>query len=330
MPLPTLSPVATGLPTLVFLDRATIPRHIQLPDLAFAHHWCEYEASEPQQVVDRLLAADVVITNKVNLTRDILVQLPKLKLIAIAATGTNNVDLQACRELNIAVCNVQGYATRSVPEHVVAMLFALRRNLIGYHKDIAAGEWQRHKQFCFFTHPIGDIAGSTMGIIGSGALGQATANLARALGMQVLLAERKGLQECRAGYTPFEQVLAQSDVISLHCPLTDETRNIISSAELALMKANALLINTGRGGLVDEFALVEALKSGQIAGAGVDVFSAEPADMDNPLIAHSHLPNLILTPHVAWGSDSAIQQLATILIDNISAFMRGEQHNRIV
>lgn len=169
-----------------------------------------------------------------------------------------------------------------------------------------------------------------MGIIGSGALGQATANLARALGMHVLLAERKGQLECRDGYTPFEQVLAQSDVLSLHCPLTDETRNIISEAELAQMKPNALLINTGRGGLVDEQALVDALKKRQIAGAGVDVFSAEPADMDNPLIANRDLPNLLLTPHVAWGSDSSIQQLAAILIDNISAFMRGEAKNRVV
>ncbi|CSD10732.1 glycerate dehydrogenase [Vibrio cholerae] len=281
-------------------------------------------------MVERLLAADIVITNKVVLTREMLVQLPKLKLIAISATGTNNVDLQACSDLNIAVCNVQGYATRSVPEHVIAMMFALRRNLIGYHNDIAAGEWQRHKQFCFFTHPIGDIAGSTMGIIGSGALGQATANLARALGMHVLFAERKGQLECRVGYTSFEQVLAQSDVLSLHCPLMDETRNIISEAELVQMKPNALLINTGRGGLVDEQALVDALKRRQIAGAGVDVFSVEPADMDNPLIANRDLPNLLLTPHVAWGSDSSIQQLATILIDNISAFMRGEAKNRVV
>ncbi len=325
MSLPT-----TSLPTGVFLDRATIPRHISLPALPFEHHWLEYDACEPQQGVERLLAADIVITNKVVLTREMLIQLPKLKLIAISATGTNNVDLPACRDLNIAVCNVQGYATRSVPEHVVAMMFALRRNLIGYHNDIAAGEWQRHKQFFFFTHPIGDIAGSTMGIIGSGALGQATANLARALGMHVLLAERKGQVECRDGYTSFEQVLAQADVLSLHCPLTDETRNIISEAELAQMNPNALLINTGRGGLVDEQALVDALKRRQIAGAGVDVFSAEPADMDNPLIANRDLPNLLLTPHVAWGSDSSIQQLATILIDNISAFMRGEAKNRVV
>ncbi len=325
MSLPT-----TSLPTVVFLDRATIPRHISLPALPFEHHWLEYDACEPQQVVERLLAADIVITNKVVLTREMLIQLPKLKLIAISATGTNNVDLPACRDLNIAVCNVQGYAPRAVPEHVVAMMFALRRNLIGYHNDFAAGEWQRHKLFCFFTHPIGDIAGSTMGIIGSGALGQATANLARALGMHVLLAERKGQGECRDGYTSFEQVLAQSDVLSLHCPLPDETRNIISEAELAQMNPNALLINTGRGGLVDEQALVDALKRRQIAGAGVDVFSAEPADMDNPLIANRDLPNLLLTPHVAWGSDSSIQQLATILIDNISAFMRGEAKNRVV
>ncbi len=319
-----------SVPKIVFLDRATIPKHIDLPPLAIDHVWQEYDYTEPDQVFERLYNADIVITNKVVLTSEILAQLPQIKLIAVSATGVNNVDIDFCRANSIAVCNVQGYATRSVPEHVVGMMFSLRRNLMGYHHDIAAGEWQRNKQFCFFTHPIGDIAGSTMGLIGSGALGRATAELAKALGMNVLFAERKGMSECREGYLPFEEVLKKSDVISLHCPLTEETRNLIAEQELALMKPNALLINAGRGGLVDELALVDALKKRQIAGAGVDVFTQEPADIDNPLLANMDLPNLLLTPHVAWGSDSAISQLAQILMSNIEAFVDGKEQNRVV
>jgi len=319
-----------SVPKIVFLDRATIPKHIELPPLSIEHHWQEYEFTSPEQIVERLQGADIAITNKVILDADILSKLPLIRLVAVSATGVNNVDIDYCRTHNIAVCNVQGYATRSVPEHVVGMMYALRRNLMGYHHDIAAGEWQRNKQFCFFTHPIGDIAGSTMGIIGSGALGQATASLAKALGVKVVFSERKGVSECREGYLPFEQVLSTADVISLHCPLNDDTRNLISDDEFALMKPNTILINTGRGGLVDEVALVDALKKRLIAGAGVDVFTQEPADINNPLLANMDLPNLLLTPHVAWGSDSAIGQLAQILMSNIEAFVEGKQQNRVV
>ncbi|MGY2574895.1 D-2-hydroxyacid dehydrogenase [Vibrio sp. C8] len=317
-------------PKIVFLDRATIPKHIELPRLTVEHQWQEYDFTSPEQVFEHIYNADIVITNKVVLTGDVLAQLPNIKLIAVSATGVNNVDIEYCRANNIAVSNVQGYATRSVPEHVIGMMFALRRNLMGYHHDIAAGEWQRNKQFCFFTHPIGDIAGSTMGIIGGGALGRATAELAKALGMNVVFAERKGAVECRDGYLPFETVLKQADVISLHCPLSEETLNMVAEQEFAQMKPNAILINTGRGGLVDEIALVDALKKRQIAGAGVDVFTQEPADIDNPLLANMDLPNLLLTPHIAWGSDSAISQLAKILMNNIEAFLAGTDQNRVV
>lgn len=319
-----------SLPTVVFLDRATIPTQINLPRLPFKHQWVEYNFTAPHEVVERLQAATVVITNKVVLDRSVLKQLPNLKLIAVAATGYNNVDIDACYELGIAVSNVQGYATQSVPEHVIAMMFALKRNLKGYHNDIAAGEWQRNKQFCFFTHPITDIAGSTMGVIGSGALGQATASLAKALGMKVVFAERKGAAKCRDGYLPFEQVLMEADVLTLHCPLNEQTLHLIGRHELSSMKATSIVINTGRGGLVDEEALIDALKHGVIGGAGVDVFTDEPADESNSLIANMHLPNLLLTPHVAWGSDSSIQKLADILIDNIAAFIDGREQNRVL
>ncbi|MEZ9319381.1 D-2-hydroxyacid dehydrogenase [Vibrio sp. 10N.286.51.E5] len=317
------------MPTLkvVFLDRATIPSQIHLKPLSFEHEWVEYDFTAPEQVSERVEEADVVITNKVVLNESNLAGTKKLKLIAVSATGVNNVDVEYCKSKNIAVANVQGYATQSVPEHVIAMLFALKRNLVGYHKDIEAGEWQKDKQFCFFTHPIQDVAGSTLGLMGSGSLGQATAMLAKAIGMKVMFAERKGAESCREGYLPFDTVLKQADVISLHCPLTDATQNLISERELTMMKSSAVLINAGRGGLVDEQALVEALKKHEIAGAGMDVFTQEPADNSNPLLANSHLPNLLLTPHVAWGSDSSIQKLSDILMDNIDGFIAGSPQN---
>ncbi|AJR10000.1 D-2-hydroxyacid dehydrogenase [Photobacterium gaetbulicola] len=314
---------------IVFLDRDTIPDHIALPSPEFAHQWTQYSSTRPEQVIERLRDATIAITNKVVLDAAILAQLPKLKMIAIAATGTNNVDLAYCRQQGITVSNIRGYAIDSVPEHAVAMMFALRRNLLGYHRDIQQGVWQEKKQFCFFTHPIGDIRGATLGLIGSGGLGQAMAALGRALGMKVIFAERKGAEACREGYLPFHTVLAQADVLSLHCPLTNETRNLIGSGELEQMKDSAILINTGRGGLVDEQALVDALRCGEIAGAGCDVFTEEPADDDNPLIANSDLPNLLLTPHVAWGSDSAIQALANQLVDNLNAFAAGIPQNQV-
>ncbi|MGF1714849.1 D-2-hydroxyacid dehydrogenase [Photobacterium chitinilyticum] len=312
---------------IVFLDRGTIPDHIQLPQPNFTHQWHEYPATSPKQVLKRLQHATIAITNKVTLDAEILSQLPELKMIAIAATGTNNVDLDYCRQHGITVSNIRGYATDSVPEHVVAMMFALRRNLMGYHQDIEAGVWQQTKQFCFFTHPIGDIKSTTLGIIGGGSLGQAVAKLGQALGMAVLFAEHKGQQSCREGYTLFSDVLKQADVLTLHCPLTAQTVHLIGQQELTSMKPSSLLINTGRGGLVDEQALVDALKQGEIGGAGVDVFTEEPADNSNPLVAYADLPNLLLTPHVAWGSDSAIQTLANQLIDNINQFVEGKPQN---
>lgn len=317
-------------PKVVFLDRATIPSQIVLKQLSFEHEWIEYDFTQPDQVAERIEDAEVVITNKVVLNASNLSSASKLRFIAVSATGVNNIDLEYCQSNAISVSNIQGYATQSVPEHVIAMLFALKRNLKGYHQDIEDDVWQRDKQFCFFTHPIQDIAGSRLGILGSGSLGQATALLAKAIGMQVVFAERKGASTCREGYMPFEDVLRTADAISLHCPLTAQTENLISSEEFQMMKPNCVLINAGRGGLVDELALVEALRRGEIAGAGVDVFTAEPADKSNPLLANSELPNLILTPHVAWGSDSAIQKLSDILIDNIDAYVAGNTQNRVV
>ena len=315
--------------TIVFLDHGTIPAHISFPRPAFCHQWHQHDTTTPSQVIARLQQATIAITNKVVLDSQVLAQLPQLKFIAIAATGTNNVDLDYCHSHNIKVANIQGYATRSVPEHVIAMIFALKRNLAGYQQDITNGEWQRQQQFCFFTHSITDVAGSTLGIMGNGSLGQAVATVAKALEMNVLFAEHAGATQCRDGYHPFEQVLREADIISLHCPLTATTKNMIAAPQLALMKSSAIIINTSRGGLINEQALVDALLSRQIAGAGIDVFTTEPALPSNPLIAHSQLPNLILTPHVAWGSDSAIQTLVNQLIDNINSFHQGTDKNQL-
>lgn len=317
-------------PTVVFLDAATIPSHITIPNLTFEHQWQQFDLTSPEQVVERIQSADIVITNKVMLSAEVLAQAPNLKMIAISATGTNNVDLDYCQEHNIVVTNVQGYGTRSVPEHVLAMIFALKRNLMGYHQDIAAGEWQKQKQFCFFTHPISDIAGSTLGVIGSGSLGQATAVLAKAIGMNVVFSERKGVTPARLGYMAFDKVIETADILTLHCPLTEQTTNLIAQAEFEKMKSSAILINAGRGGLVNETDLINALKTKQISGAGCDVFTQEPADESNPLIANMDLPNLLLTPHVAWGSDSSLQTLCNILMDNIEKYQQGIEQNRVV
>ncbi|MPX90940.1 D-2-hydroxyacid dehydrogenase [Salinivibrio sp. VYel1] len=314
---------------IVFLDRNTIPAHIVLPTPQHPHHWQAYGETQPSDVIARLQDADIAITNKVVIDETVLTACPKLKLIAVAATGVNNVDLAACQAQGVQVCNVQGYATQSVPEHVIAMIFALKRQLLGYHQDVQNGEWQKQGQFCFFTHPIGSVAGSTLGIIGKGALGEAVAQLARALGMKVVFAEHRGAQACRPGYLPFEHVLCQSDVLSLHCPLTDNTHHLIDQDTLALMPENAILINTGRGGLVNETALLHALETGQIGGAGLDVLSEEPAPNTHPLIAAS-LPNLLVTPHIAWGADEAVNRLANQLVDNIDGFLSGSPQHTLV
>lgn len=296
-----------------------------------AHDWVEYEKTSPAQVVERLAGAQIAITNKVPIDAAAVDALPDLKMIAVSATGTNNVDLAACQRRGIVVANIRGYAVHTVPEHVFAMLLALSRNLFAWRETLQAGAWQRAEQFCLFNHPIRDLHGATLGLIGSGALGDGVARLGEAFGMRILRAERKGATSVRPGYTPFAQVLAEADAISLHCPLTPETQHLIDADALRAMKPSALLINTARGGIVDEAALAQALREGWIAGAGFDVLSAEPPADDQPLLAADllALPNFMLTPHVAWSSRPAMQALADQLIDNIDAFMAGAPRNRV-
>ncbi len=305
---------------IVFLDRDTLRADVRRP--AFAHVWRDYGETLPADVLERLRAATIAITNKVVLRAETLRQLPQLKMIAVAATGTDIIDLDYCRERGIAVSNVRGYAGHTLPEHVLMLTLALSRRLLDYRADVRGGGWQRASQFCLLDHPIRDLHGSTLGIIGYGTLGRGVEHLAHAFSMEVLVAERRGVLEVRDGRTSFTEVLERSDVLTLHAPLTDETRGLIGRAELALMKPSAFLINCARGGLVDEDSLVEALRAGTIAGAGVDVLTTEPPREGNPLL-ELDLPNLIVTPHVAWAGRDAQQTLADQLIENIEAFVRS-------
>lgn len=309
---------------IVFLERKTIQASFRPPN--FDHEWVEYGETLAAQIVDRVRDATIIISNKLSLGAAELSQAKDLKLIAIAATGSDCVDLDYCRRRGIAVCNVRGYATNSVPEHVLMMVLALRRNLLAYRRDVQRGLWNQSKQFCLLTHELHDIKGSTFGIVGYGSIGKAMAQLAESVGMHVLIAERRGAVETRAGRVTFEDTLRLSHVVSLHCPLNDETRDLIDAGELKKMKRNALLINTARGGLVDDAALIEALRSGQLAGAGLDVLREEPPRQGNPLL-DLDLPNLIVTPHVAWASNEAVQSLADQVIDNIELFVAGKPQN---
>ncbi|BBP05849.1 lactate dehydrogenase [Sulfuriferula plumbiphila] len=311
---------------IVFLDSDSIVAAIRRP--AFPHRWEDYPATAPDQVLPRLIDASIAITNKVALHRETLEQLPGLKMVAVAATGTDNVDIACCRARNIVVSNIRNYSVHTVPEHVFMLMLALRRNLLAFRDDLRNGAWQRADQFCLFTHPVRDLHGSTLGLIGHGAIGQAVERLALAFGMKVLIAEHKGAATVRPGYTAFDSTLRGSDVISLHVPLNPQTRHLISTTEFGLMKPNALLINTARGGLVDESALLDALRTGRIGGAGFDVLGKEPPQEGNPLLDLDS-PNFILTPHIAWSGRAAMQTLADQLIDNIEAYLRGAPQNRV-
>ncbi|MBA5606169.1 D-2-hydroxyacid dehydrogenase [Duganella sp. FT3S] len=309
---------------IVFLDRESLIASVRLP--AFPHHWNQYPATAHADVVERLHDATIAITNKVPLRAADLARLPNLKMIAVAATGTDILDLAACRERGIVVSNIRNYAIHTLPEHTFALILALRRNLIAYRADVEAGRWQHAGRFCLLDHPISDLAGSRLGLVGYGALGKSVAALARAFGMEVCVHTRSPVNDSTVRQVGWDELLQTSDVISLHLPLTEQTRHMIGAPELARMKRSALLINTARGGLVHEQALADALHNHVIAGAGFDVLTQEPPPDDNVLL-QLRLPNFILTPHTAWASGQAMQVLADQLIDNIEAWAAGAPRN---
>ncbi len=313
----------------VFLDRSSL----DLGDLDFSKlestlpDWRFYPKTAPGEVADRIADASVVVVNKVVLDRALLTNAPNLKLVCVAATGTNNVDLESCRELGIPVCNITAYGTPAVAQHVMMLILALSTRLVDYQRDVRAGKWREAEMFCLMDRPIRELNGKTLGIVGYGELGKAVAKLARAFGMEILLARRPG-GTAQPGRLPLEELLPQVDVLTLHCPLSPATRNLISTHELNLMKTDALLINAARGGIVDEAALVTALREGIIGGAGVDTLSAEPPREGNPLLDPT-LPNLIVTPHNAWAAREARQRLTDLLVLNIRSFLDGNLRNRV-
>lgn len=310
---------------VVFLDSASLPLGLARP--AWVTDWQDRSDTPADQVVDAAGNADALITNKVRIGRTELEQLPNLRFICVAATGYDCIDLAACRDFGVMVSNVPAYSAQSVAESVIASIFVLRRQLFAY-QAAAQRDWSTSRHFCVHRAPIQDVQGSVLGIIGRGAIGLAAARLASALGMQLLYAEHRGAIPVRKGYQAFETVLAQSDVISLHCPLSEHTRHLIGAAELAQMKPGALLINTARGPLVDERALLAALDSGRLGGAALDVLGQEPPAADQPLLSSRHA-NLIVTPHVAWASQSSLQRLADGILGNLHGYSSGNPINLV-
>jgi glycerate dehydrogenase len=314
---------------IVFLDRGTMGPVKQLVRPAFAHEWVEYDRTRPEQVVERLADCDIAISNKVPIGRDTIARLPRLKMIAIPATGYDAFDIDACAERGIIVSNVRGYAVNTVPEHTFALILALRRSLPGFQRDVIAGKWQEADQFCFFSHPINDLSGAVLGIFGEGVIGQRVAKLGEAFGMRVVFGAHKRVSGLGPLYTPFDEVLASADVISLHCPLLPGTRNMLAMPEFRRMTKRPLIINCGRGGLVDEAALVEALDLGLISGIGFDCLTSEPPKAGNPLLKVIDRPNVIVTPHVAWASTEAVLAVWQQLIAHIENFHAGRPSNVI-
>ena len=305
-------------PRIVFLDRATLGPTIALRAPNIPHVWVDHERSTPEQVVERLRGATIAVTNKVPIDAAALAQLPDLRLIAVAATGTDVIDKAAAAAQGVLVRNVVGYGATSVSEHVLMLILAMARGLVPHRDCVVDGSWTAGGLFCLFAAPVRDLSQMRLGLIGGGQIAQAVADRAKALGMDVVVAERRGAAP-RDGRLSFEDVMATSDIVSLHCPLTDETRGIINAETLAAAKRGIFIINTARGALIDEAALEAALESGQVGGAGLDVAIVEPPALDAPILRLAKRPEVIVTPHAAWTSDTAMATLTEQLIRNIEA-----------
>lgn len=312
---------------IIFLDRDTVAPDVVVRRPDFDHEWTEYGKTAPDQVLERLKGATIAISNKVHLREEILKQLPDLKLIAVAATGTDVIDVAWCNDNGIVVSNIRGYAVNTVPEHTFALILSLSRAITGYREDVKNGEWQKSGQFCFFNHRIFDLAGKRLAIMGEGALGQSVANIARAFGMEPIFAAHKGVDGLGPLYTPWDEVIETADVFTLHCPLLPSTRNMIGLDEFKRMKDTAIIVNTARGGLIVDEDLATAIEQNLIAGAAIDVLAPEPPADDHPFFKLLERPNFILTPHVAWASHEAIQTLVDQLIDNVENFVAGNASN---
>ncbi len=319
---------AQSLVKAVFLDYDTVSTgDLDLAGLRAAVGELTLCDSDDSQTAARICDVEVVLLNKVELSRALLQGAARLKLIAVAGTGTNNIDIVAARELGIAVCNVRSYCTSSVVQHVWALILSLTQHVSGYSQLVRSGSWSQNEALMVQAHPIRELCGRTFGVVGWGELGRGTARIAEGFGMRVVIANRRGA-DAQPGRLELEQLLAVSDIVSLHCPLNELTRGLIGAHELGLMRPDALLINTARGGLVDGHALGMALKAGRLGGAGIDVLPREPPLEDEPLLEPG-IPNLILTPHVAWAAHEARQRCLDEMAANIREFAGGRRRSRV-
>lgn len=314
----------------VFLDFATMgpgldvsAMHAAMPELEI------FDVTSNEQVAQRIDGAVIALANKARFPARLLQDNPRLRFIGLTATGTNNVDIDAARQLDIAVCNIRNYCTQSVAEHVFGSLLNLTHNLSRYNAAVRRGDWQKSKDFCLMTYPLRELSTMTLGIVGYGALGKGVARLARSFGMRVIVSARPGTSESSEDRVPFDTLLRRSDVISLHCPLTPDTSGLFDAKAFNRMKRDAILINTARGGLVESEALVAALSAGEIAAAAIDVLPEEPPVNGDPLLDYSG-DNLLITPHVAWATGAARQAAIDELVANVTAFLHGERRNRVV
>lgn len=311
---------------IVFLDRATLAPDVVLKRPGFAHEWVEHDRTTAEETFERVKDATIILVNKVNLREDLLARLPQLKLIAVAATGYDCVDVAAAKARGITVANIRGYAKATVPEHTFALILALARSIVPYRSSLLAGRWQEAAQFCYFDYPIVDLAGRRLGIVGGGVLGGRVAEIGRAFGMEVAIFDPKP-PVTTPEHVSFDELIETSDVITLHCPLTAETRGFIAMREFRRMKKKPLIVNTARGGLVVEEDLLAALNEGLVSGAGFDVTLPEPPPVDGTFMQLAAHPKVVVTPHTAWASIEAQQTLADQLIDNVESFVAGRPSN---
>ncbi|CAN6961744.1 D-2-hydroxyacid dehydrogenase [Psychrobacter okhotskensis] len=307
----------------VFLDKGTFSDGVDLPAPTGISDYVTYDDTpkDNEVILARCKDADIIITNKVQINADVIAKLPKLKLIQLTATGMNNVDQDACTKHNIALYNVAGYAVKSVPEHTFMLMLTAMRASIHYHQKVVDGTWQGNGNFCLLDIPLIDLEDKTLGIIGVGTIGKRVTEIARAFGMSVLWAEHQGRAPRNEDYTTFEDVLAQSDVLSLHCPLNEQTQHLINADTLAKMAKQPLIVNVARGGVVDSQALTDAINNEQIIGYASDVFEQEPITDEDPLLSISDHPRVIFSPHNAWGSKSAQETLWEMLSKQVADFI---------
>lgn len=317
-------------PAAAFLDFATVGPGIDTSALDAVVAARYYDYSEPAEIAGRLAGCEIALLNKARVDREAIAQSPALKLIALAATGCDNVDTEAAAEAGIGVVNVREYCSAALAQHVFALILGLTQQVGLYDSLVRSGAWSRSRSFALFDYPIRELAGRKLGIVGYGTLGKAVARIGESFGMRILIAQRPGATgKPGAGRVPLADVIEQADVLSLHCPLTEASRHLLDAEAFRRMQRDAIVINTARGGLIDQEALAAALIAGEIGGAGIDVLPEEPPPADQPLLAPG-IPNLILTPHIAWAAREARQRALDQVAENVAAFLAGDRLRRVV